>query len=60
MFDQQEHKVSNFDFYVTNYGIWGQDKAYQNGGGWWPRGSQNQYVYGAGIWIGAKKKIKTK
>jgi hypothetical protein len=25
------------------------------GGGYWPRGSQNQYIFGGGVWFGAKK-----
>jgi len=54
--DLQKNTVSNIEFYTTNYGIFGNNVVATNaGGGWWPRGSQNQYIFGAGIWFGAVK-----
>lgn len=54
-FDLQQNTISNIDFYTTNYGIFGLDVRTGNGGGFWPRGSQNQYIFGGGIWFGAQK-----
>lgn len=56
VFDQQRNVVSNFDFITTNYGIWGLDVRNSRGSGVWPRGSQNQYMFGAGAWFGALKR----
>jgi hypothetical protein len=54
--DLQKNTVSNIEFYQTNYGIFGNNVVGSNaGGGWWPRGSQNQYIFGGGIWFGAVK-----
>jgi hypothetical protein len=55
VFDLQKNTVSNIDFYTTNYGIFGFDIARQRGGGFWPRGSQNQYIFAGGFWFGARK-----
>lgn len=55
VFDLQKNTVSNIDFYTTNYGIFGFDIARSRGGGFWPRGSQNQYIFSAGFWFGARK-----
>ena len=57
-FDQQSNIVSNFAFQVTNYGIFGLDVVNSRGAGVWPRGSQNQYLFGAGAWFGALKRPK--
>lgn len=56
-FDLQFNTVSNFSFPVTNYGILFLDVARNVGGGYWPRGSLNQYFFGGGIWFGARKWI---
>lgn len=59
LFDLQENTVSNIEFYVTNYGIFGFNTAAGGGigGGYWPRGSLNQYIFGGGVWFGALKKF---
>ncbi len=54
-FDLQENTISNIQFFTTNYGIFGLDVLHNKGGGIWPRGSFNQYIYGGGIWFGAQK-----
>ena len=54
-FDLQKNTVSNFQFPVTNYGILFLDVAQNRGGGYWPRGSLNQYFFGGGIWFAAQK-----
>ncbi|MEI6091464.1 MAG: hypothetical protein WCR42_13500 [bacterium] len=57
--DLQKNTISNLSFYTTNYGIFGLNVALsgtQNaGGGYWPRGSVNQYIFGGGIWLGVRK-----
>lgn len=58
VFDVQKNTISNIDFYTSNYGIFGLDVARSLGGGVWPRGSQNQYIFGGGIWFAAKKPYK--
>ena len=55
VWDQQDNTVSNISFPTTNYGIFGLNKRLNIGGGYWPRGSQNQYIFGGGIWFAAKK-----
>lgn len=55
VFDVQQNTVSNLQFYTSNYGIFGFDIARGRGGGFWPRGSQNQYIFSGGFWFGARK-----
>ncbi len=55
VYDLQKNSVSNIEFYNTNYGIFGHNVEDRAGGGFWPRGSQNQYIYGGGVWFAAKK-----
>jgi len=56
VFDNQRNTVSNVQFYTSNYGIFGLDVARLTGGGFWPRGSANQYIFGGGIWLAAQKR----
>jgi len=55
VFDLQTNTVSNIQFYTTNYGIFGLNIDRNEGGGVWPRGSLNQYIFGGGIWFAAIK-----
>jgi len=55
IYDLQKNTVSNIEFYTTNYGIFGLNVGQNRGGGFWPRGSQNQYIFAGGIWLGAIK-----
>lgn len=55
LFDVQQNTVSNIQFYTSNYGIFGLNVKGNTGGGFWPRGSVNQYIFGGGIWFGASK-----
>ncbi len=57
-FEQRKNRVSRIEFYTTNYGIFGLNIAANRGGGFWPRGSQNQYIFGGGIWLAAKKWVR--
>lgn len=56
-FDQQLNSISNFEFHSTNYGVWGYNVANGRGGGFWPRASQNQYMFAAGVWFAGRKKL---
>jgi hypothetical protein len=56
-FDLQQNTVSNIQFYTTNYGIFGLNVQNNIGGGIWPRGSLNQYIYGGGIWFASMKRF---
>lgn len=58
VFDLQRNVVSNIDFYTTNYGIFGFNIKDQFGGTFWPRGSDNQYIFAGGAWFGALKRDK--
>lgn len=55
VYDLQLNTVSNFQFYMTNYGIFGFDVNRGVGGGYWPRGSVNQYIFAGGIWLAVQK-----
>ena len=55
VFDIQMNTISRIQFYSTNYGITGYDVSRSRGGTFWPRGSQNQYLFSSGFWFGAKK-----
>ncbi len=55
LFDLQQNTVSNISFWTTNYGIFGLNVAQNRGGGYWPRGSNNQYIFGGGLWFAAIK-----
>jgi hypothetical protein len=55
VYDLQKNTVSNFEFYLTNYGIFGYDVQRGVGGGFWPRGSVNQYIFAGGIWFAVQK-----
>ncbi len=55
VFDLQQNRVSNIQFYTTNYGIFGLNVARGDGGGYWPRNSRNQYIFGGGYWFGCEK-----
>jgi hypothetical protein len=55
VYDLQKNSVSNVEFYTTNYGVFGFDVTKGKAGGFWPRGSQNNYIFAGGFWFAAKK-----
>lgn len=57
-FDLQRNRISNLDFFATNYGIFAHDVASGRGGGVWPRGSVNQYIFAGGIWVATLKRLQ--
>ena len=58
VFELGENQVSAIQFKLTNYGIFGLDVAAGAGGGFWPRGSNKQYIFGGGVWFAAMKKVQ--
>lgn len=57
LLDLQQNTVSNIRFFSTNYGIFGLNVDANGGGGFWPRSSSNQYIFGGGIWFAAQKRV---
>lgn len=55
VFDQQRNTKSKIDFITTNYGIFGFDVVNGQGGAFWPRGRNNQYLFAGGAWFAARK-----
>ncbi|MEO6046518.1 MAG: T9SS type A sorting domain-containing protein [Candidatus Kapaibacterium sp.] len=54
-FENLKNSVSNVELFTSNHGIIGLDIAQSQGGGFWPRGSGHNYIFGGGLWFGAKK-----
>lgn len=48
-------KESSVEYYSSNYGIFGLDVERVRGGFIYPRGSNRNYMFGAGLWFGARK-----
>ncbi|MDC1068150.1 hypothetical protein OAQ99_03205, partial [Candidatus Kapabacteria bacterium] len=57
-FDNRKNTVSNIEFYTSNWGIFGYNIANRVGGGYWPRGSKNQYIFAGGAWFAAQKDVE--
>lgn len=55
IFDLQKNTISNIEFYSTNFGLFAFNAKDNKGGLYWPRGSENQYMFSSGYWFGAKK-----
>ncbi|MEA3431965.1 MAG: hypothetical protein U9R01_04710, partial [candidate division WOR-3 bacterium] len=51
-FQHRWHTVNRVDMPITNWGEFGQSNP-RAAGTYWPRGSGEPYIYGAGLWIGA-------
>ncbi|MEO0129122.1 MAG: hypothetical protein ABIL02_02675 [candidate division WOR-3 bacterium] len=46
VWDSKIHNINAIEFGITNYGIVGNPC-------FWPKGSEQNYIYGAGLWVGA-------
>lgn len=57
-FENLINKVSNLQFYSSNYGILFLNVQAGSAGGIYPRGSGNRYLFGGGVWFGAMKFVK--
>jgi hypothetical protein len=47
------HDINEVEMCISNFGIFGQDETGNNGGCWWPIGTNHVYIYGAGMWFGS-------
>ena len=45
------HDGNQVEMCVSNFGKFGQTQM-QGAGCWWPKGSGQNYIFGAGIWFG--------
>jgi hypothetical protein len=57
LFEERLSAISNNEFYITNYGIYGHYIKGGNAGWFWPRQSARAYIYGQSMWFGVKRKI---
>lgn len=53
----QINTVSNVEFYYSNRGILANAGSGEDEGMFWPRGSRDSYMFGAGLWFAAKKEV---
>ena len=51
-FQKRWHTINRVDMLISNRGDFGHNEAVAPGS-YWPRGSGEPYIFGAGIWIGA-------
>ena len=49
-FELKKHDINRVECYISNYGKFGQLDYWV--GGWWPKGSDQNYIFGAGPWFG--------
>ena len=56
VFDLRENTESNVHFRTSNYGIFGLNPSDLRSQCIWPRGSENNYIFGGGLWFGARKR----
>ena len=56
IWDVRVHNVNNVEMCVSNFGKIGQD-ASGDVGCWWPTGSGQNYICGAGMWFGTRDSI---
>lgn len=45
------HNINQVEMCISNFGKFGQTKN-QEAGCWWPKGSNENYIFGAGTWFG--------
>lgn len=57
VYDNKYTTKSNVKFFNSNYGILANDLANNSGGCFWPKNSQNEYIFGGGFWFAGKKKV---
>lgn len=56
-FEVMPNRTGNVQYYVSNYGLFGHNSASVSAGFMYPRGSNNRYIFGSGIWFGAQKSV---
>jgi len=50
--DFKLHDINQVEIYISNYGTFGHNAATDDVGCWWPKGSGQNYIFGAGVWFG--------
>ena len=50
MWEIEKIEINQIETYITNYGEFGMSPAHTSGC-WWPKATNNAYIFGAGIWI---------
>jgi hypothetical protein len=50
-FQIKKHDINQVEMSISNYGKFGQTVT-GVAGGWWPKGSKHNYIFGAGPWFG--------
>lgn len=53
-YENEKIEINQVETFITNYGQYGQNLA-GTSGCWWPKGSANAYIYGAGVWVAGVK-----
>jgi hypothetical protein len=53
VFQTIRHNVNQVEMCVSNFGKFGQNEVGTAAGCWWPIGTTDTYIFGAGIWFGA-------
>ena len=56
-FEVRLSNISNNEFYLANYGVFGHNVATGLAGWYWPRQSNKAYIFGMSVWFGTKKKV---
>jgi hypothetical protein len=56
-YEQRKSLTSGVEFCLNNVGRFGHDSVTGAGGFFYPRGSNLAYVFGSGLWFGARKKV---
>jgi len=51
-FQVKRHNINQIEMCISNFGKFGQDETGGNAGMWWPAYTNQNYIYGAGIWFG--------
>lgn len=59
VFDMQKNTKGSVSFHASNYGINFLNIKENKGSGFWPRGTENQYIFGAGFWFAAEKRLSS-
>ena len=49
-FENEKIDINQVETYMTNFGYYGMSPA-NSSGCWWPKGSANAYIFGAGLWV---------
>ena len=52
VFQTIRHNVNQVEMCVSNFGKFGQNEVGTAAGCWWPMGTTDTYIFGAGVWFG--------